>query len=51
MPIGDLAPELGVLLTAVATLLLAMVLPKRRHGLCGGLAIAELAVTASVTIQ
>ncbi len=36
MPVGDLAPEIAVLLTAVAVLLAAMVLPQRRHGWCAG---------------
>jgi len=43
MPVGDLAPELAVLLTAVAVLLLAMALPQRRHGWCAALAAAGLA--------
>ncbi|CAM4375616.1 NADH-quinone oxidoreductase subunit N [Palleronia rufa] len=47
MPIGDLAPELAVLLTAVAILLLAMVLPRRSHHWCailaaGGLGLAMI---------
>lgn len=45
MPIGDLAPELAVLLTAVAVLLLAMVLPQRRHGWCALLAAIGLALS------
>ncbi|SPJ25850.1 NADH-quinone oxidoreductase subunit N [Palleronia abyssalis] len=44
MPIGDLAPELAVLFTAVAILLLAMVLPQDRHGWCAALAAAGLGV-------
>ncbi|MGR3571066.1 NADH-quinone oxidoreductase subunit N [Brevirhabdus sp.] len=44
MPIGDLGPELAVLIAAVLTLLLAMVLPQRRLGLCLWLALAGLAV-------
>lgn len=44
MPIGDLAPELAVLLAAVAVLLAAMVLPQRLHGWCAALAAAGLAI-------
>ncbi|MGK7295087.1 MAG: NADH-quinone oxidoreductase subunit N, partial [Candidatus Wenzhouxiangella sp. M2_3B_020] len=47
MPVGDLAPELAVLLTAVGVLILAMFLPHRHHAACawtalGGLATAGL---------
>ncbi|WP_296763255.1 NADH-quinone oxidoreductase subunit N [Sediminimonas sp.] len=48
MPIGDLGPELAVLLTAIAVLLLAMVLPQHRHGWCAALAVAGLAVAAGL---
>jgi len=44
MPVGDLAPELAVLLTAVAVLLLAMVLPQPRHAWCAALAALGLAL-------
>lgn len=50
MPIGDLAPELSVLLTAVAVLFAAMALPQERHGWCAGLAIGGLAVAAGFTL-
>ncbi|MZR15020.1 NADH-quinone oxidoreductase subunit N [Maritimibacter sp. DP07] len=50
MPIGDLAPELSVLLTAVAVLLAAMALPQRLHGWCAVVAIAGLAVAAGFTV-
>lgn len=50
MPVGDLAPELCLLLAAVAALLLAMALPQRRHGLCAGLALAGLAVAAAIAL-
>ncbi len=50
MPIGDLAPEIAVLLTAVLTLLAAMALPQRRHGLCAGLALAGLALAAALAV-
>ena len=46
MPIGDLGPELTVLLGAVAILILAMWLPRDRHGWCAGLTLAVLAVAA-----
>ncbi len=48
MPIGDLAPELAVLLTAVTVLLLAMVLAQRHHGWCAALALSGLAVAAGI---
>ncbi|MGR3496616.1 NADH-quinone oxidoreductase subunit N [Citreimonas sp.] len=48
MPIGDLAPELAVLLTAVAVLLAAMALPQRRHGWCA--ALAAIGLVAAMTI-
>jgi len=48
MPIGDLGPELAVLLAAIAALLLAMVLPQHRHGWCAMLAVAGLAVAAGL---
>ena len=44
MPIGDLAPEIAVLLTAVAVLLAAMFLPQQRHAVCALVALAGLAV-------
>lgn len=47
MPVGDLAPELSLLIGAVATLLAAMVLPQRRHAFCAGLALVALAVSAA----
>ncbi|KKL45598.1 hypothetical protein LCGC14_2354030 [marine sediment metagenome] len=45
MPIGDLGPELAVLLAGIAALLLAMVLSQRRLWLClwpalGGVGVA-----------
>lgn len=46
MPIGDLLPEIAVLLTAVATLLAAMALPHGRQALCAWLALAGVAVAA-----
>ena len=48
MPIGDLAPELTVLMTAVAVLLLAMVLPQQRHGWCAALAATGLALSMAL---
>lgn len=34
MPVGDVVPEIAVLLAAVGALLAAMALPQRRQGLC-----------------
>jgi NADH-quinone oxidoreductase subunit N len=48
MPVGDLAPELAILLTAVAALLSAMVLPQPRHGWCAALAAAGLVVAMAL---
>lgn len=50
MPVGDLAPELAVLVTAVLVLLLAMFIPQRWHGLCAALALAGLAVAALIAV-
>ena len=50
MPIGDLGPELAVLLTAVATLLAAMALPQRLHAVCAALAAVGLAVAAVLAL-
>jgi NADH-quinone oxidoreductase subunit N len=46
MPVGDLAPEIAVLLTAVATLLAALALPHRAQALCATVALGGLAVAA-----
>ena len=51
MPVGDLAPELAVLLTAVAALLAAMVVPQRRHKVCAALSLAGLAVGAGLALS
>ena len=51
MPVGDLAPEIAVLLTAVAALLLAMFVPHRRQRLCAVVALAGLAVAAAFTLD
>ncbi|PZX11760.1 NADH dehydrogenase subunit N [Palleronia aestuarii] len=48
MPIGDLAPEIAVLVGAVLVLLAAMALPQRRHGVCAGLALLVLAIAATL---
>ncbi|KZY41320.1 NADH-quinone oxidoreductase subunit L [Roseovarius sp. HI0049] len=50
MPIGDLLPEITVLLTAVATLLAAMALPHGRQVLCAWLALAGVAVAAGLAV-
>ncbi len=51
MPVGDLAPEIAVLLAAVAALLLAMFVPQRRQGLGAVVALAGLAVAAAFTLD
>ena len=50
MPIGDLAPDIAVLLTAVAALLAAMALPHRWHAVCAAIALAGLAVAAGFAV-
>ena len=50
MPVGDLAPEIAVLLTAVAVLLVAMFLPQRRHGVCAVLALVGLVVAGVLAV-
>lgn len=44
MPVGDLAPEIAVLIAAVAALLVAMFVPQRRQAVCAAVALAGLAV-------
>lgn len=44
MPVGDILPEIAVLLTAVAALLAASFLPRERQAWCGGIALAGIAV-------
>lgn len=44
MPVGDILPEIAVLLTAVVVLLTAAFTPQRTHRVCAGLALAGLAV-------
>ncbi len=44
MPVSDLGPEIALIAGAIAALLLAMVLPQRRQGLCLAPALAALAV-------
>jgi NADH-quinone oxidoreductase subunit N len=46
MPVGDLLPEIAVLLGAVATLLLASFVPHGRHWLCAPLSLAALGIAA-----
>ncbi len=50
MPIEDLAPEIAVLLTAVAVLIVAITVPQQRHGLCAFLALAGLAVAGGLAV-
>jgi len=44
MPVGDIIPEIAVLLTAVTVLLAATLLPRKRQASCAWLALAGLAV-------
>lgn len=46
MPIGDILPEIALLLSAVVVLLAASFLPRRWQPACAALALAGLAVTA-----
>lgn len=50
MPIGDLAPELAVLLGGVACLLLATFLPQRRQASVAWVALAGLGVAAGLAL-
>ncbi len=50
MPVGDILPEIAVLLTAVTALLAAMVLPQERQALCGWIALAGLAAAAALAV-
>ena len=49
MPVGDLAPELALLVAAALVLVVASFLPHRRHDLAAVLALAGLAVAAALT--
>ncbi|PJJ86221.1 NADH dehydrogenase subunit N [Brevirhabdus pacifica] len=51
MPLGDLAPELAVLLGAVGVLLLAMLLPQRHHRLCAPITILVLASATALALS
>ncbi|MDQ6638141.1 MAG: NADH-quinone oxidoreductase subunit N [Pseudomonadota bacterium] len=48
MPVGDVMPEIAVLVTAILTLLLASFIPQRRHGLCPALALGGLGLGAAL---
>jgi NADH-quinone oxidoreductase subunit N len=48
MPVGDVLPEIAVLLTAVFALLTAAFVPHERHRLCAFVALAGLAVAAAL---
>jgi NADH-quinone oxidoreductase subunit N len=48
MPIGDVLPEIALLVAAVLGLLLASFLPQRRQGLCAALAILGIGVAATL---
>jgi NADH-quinone oxidoreductase subunit N len=51
MPVGDLAPELALLLAAAALLATVSFLPHRRHGLAAPLALLGLALSAFFTVR
>ena len=48
MQVGDLAPEIAVLLGAVATLVVAMFVPQHRQGVCAAVALAALAAAGAL---
>lgn len=48
MPVGDILPEIAVLVAAVLALLLAAFIPQRRQWLCGLLALAGLGLAAAL---
>ncbi len=50
MPVGDILPELAVLLTAVGVLLAAMALPHARQAVCAWLALGGLVVAAGLAV-
>ena len=50
MPIGDVLPEIVVLVTAVFGVLLASFLPQRRQWLCAALALAGIGVATALCI-
>lgn len=51
MPVGDILPEIAVLLSAVAVLLAAMALPRAAQGWCAALALAGLCIAAALCAQ
>lgn len=51
MPVGDLLPEIALLLTAVAVLLTASFTRRDRQALCAPLALAGIAVAAGLVAQ
>lgn len=48
MPVGDVLPEIAVLVAAVLGVLLASFLPQRRQGLCAALALAGIGFAAAL---
>lgn len=51
MPIGDILPEIAMLLTAVVGILLATFLPQRHQAWCGAFAVLGMAVAAGFCIR
>ncbi len=51
MPVGDLFPEIALVVAAVVTLLVAAFIPHRRHTLCALLALAGLAAAAWLSVR
>ncbi len=49
MPVGDVIPEIALVVAAVAALLLASFVGQRRHGWCALVALVGLAVAAAAT--
>lgn len=50
MPVGDVVPELVVLVGAVVVLVAALFLPRHRQGWCAGLTVAVLGAATVVTL-
>lgn len=50
MPVGDVLPEITLVVTAVATLLIASFIQQRRHGWCAIVALVGLGVAALLTV-
>lgn len=50
MPVGDVLPEIALVVAAVVTLLVAAFVPRRRQSLCAGLALAGVAAAAALSL-